>query len=247
MTLLALASCGKGGAPSKPPSVGAEVTPLEQRINQLEARVTAVERQAPHWSGTEQTVVRGGSAPNSNVVPSFNPTNGGKSGLTQTAAHSPAGAGGSLPPSGATAFEIVTNPELKGRFGRIVVGFPPGTKDLLAQTEVFKPGDANRIRSGYGNFEAEFIPGTYDLNVSGHRFAGVVVERGSDTRVKVGVLRLITSSANTNFEVFEVGGKNRLQGVYGQKEIGLPIGTYEVEVNGQREKVKIESDRITEY
>ncbi len=143
---------------------------------------------------------------------------------------------------------IVANPELKGRLGRIVVAYPANAdfKSAGPRTDIHKAGDAKRLRTDYGNFAVEMTPGTYDLNISGQAVAGVVVEPRSDTVVKVGVLRL-NGTGNTRFDLFPGGGKKALQTLYGQSAVGLPPGTYEVEVNGQRELVTIGAGRITEY
>ena len=143
---------------------------------------------------------------------------------------------------------IVANPELKGRLGRIVVAYPAGAafKSSGPRTDIFRAGDAKSLRTDYGNLAVEMTPGTYELTIGGQKIPGVVVEPRSDTLVKVGVLQL-NASGNTRFDLFPGGGKTALQTLYGQSAIGLPPGTYEVQVNGQREVVTIRAGVITEY
>jgi uncharacterized coiled-coil protein SlyX len=151
-------------------------------------------------------------------------------------------------PDGASggAFHVVPNAELKGRLGRIVVTFPAGTKASGARADIFKSGDAKAVRTEWGDFGIEMTPGTYDLNINGHLVPGVVVKTRSDTRVHVGVLRT-NASAQTRFDLFEPGAQNAFGTYWGQNDIGLPPGRYDIEVSGQRETVTIASGGITEY
>jgi hypothetical protein len=236
-----IGSGGRGSGSGTSGSGNADIAALTERLKQLEARVAALEQPSVATSGAAQST---GSRTASTTSQSSRRTQSIKSGSSVPAR--PTVAGASQSRGSVTAFDVVPNPELKGRLGRVVVEFPAGTKDLKARTEIFKAGDAKGVRTVYGNVEEEMTPGAYDLDIGGHKIAGIVVEPRSDTRVKVGVLRL-NAGGNTRFEIFDVGGKKGLQTHYGQNEAGLPAGTYEVEVNGQREKVTIQAGKITEY
>ncbi len=107
-------------------------------------------------------------------------------------------------------------------------------------------GDAKSLRTEYGNVAAEMTAGTYDITVGGAVVANVPIQSGHDTRVHVGVLRL-NATGNTNFEIYPPGGTKSLGTYYGQNDVGLPVGTFEVEVNGQRERVTIPSGGIAEF
>jgi hypothetical protein len=164
--------------------------------------------------------------------------------------HSPAPAAAPGPAvsrenTGDGRFEVVANAELKGRLGRLVVEFPTADK-LKAHVEAFKSGDAQSLRTEYGNVSAEMTAGAYDLEIGGAIVANVPVKSGHDTRVHVGVLRL-NATGNTHFEIYPPGGTNSLGTYYGQNDVGLPVGTFEVEVNGQRERVAIASGAIAEF
>lgn len=157
---------------------------------------------------------------------------------------------GSSPPPPATgrggAFDIVANAELKGRLGHIVIAFPDGAKIREARIDIFKSGDANRIRTDYGNATVELLPGTYDLVIDGRKITGIPVQSHHDTRLHVGVLRL-HGGKETRFDFFEPGGKERLHTYYGETDVGLPAGDVEIMINGQREKVTIENGVITDF
>lgn len=144
------------------------------------------------------------------------------------------------------AYDIVANPELKGRLGRIVLAFADDAKIGGTLTKFYRQSGAEVLRSDYGVVAAELAPATYDLEVCGKRISGIPVESGKDTRIRSGVLRLHGAN-NTLFGVFDAGAKDHFHTAYGNAEFGLPAGGYEVEVSGQREKVTIESGKITDY
>ena len=146
----------------------------------------------------------------------------------------------------AGAFDIVANAELKGRLGHIVIAFPDGAKIREARIDSFKSGDANRIRTDYGNTTIELLPGTYDLVIDGRKVTGIPVQSHHDTRLHVGVLRL-HGGKDTRFDFFEPGGQERLHTYYGETDVGLPAGDVEILINGQREKVTIEDGVIADF
>lgn len=147
-----------------------------------------------------------------------------------------------------SAYEIVANPELKGRLGRIVLTFADTGESLQStRTAIYQPGKDSAAKVSYGPVTAEVLPGEYDLEVSGRKLKGVPVEAGKDTRIPSGVLRL-HGADGTRFAIFEPGATDdSLYVDYGNGAKGLPAGEYEVEVNGVREKVLIEAGKVTEF
>lgn len=144
--------------------------------------------------------------------------------------------------------EVVANPAMKGRLGRIVLTFAETEGGLDAtRTVIYQAGTDKSVATDYGTVEAELLPGEYDLEVSGKKLAAVRVEPGKDTRVASGVLRLHGAS-NTRFVIYDVGGQDdSLYVGYGNSARGLPAGEYEVDVGGQREKVTIEPGKVTDF
>ncbi|MGH8018099.1 MAG: hypothetical protein ACREIA_07385 [Opitutaceae bacterium] len=155
---------------------------------------------------------------------------------------------GSSPRAGSARearFEIVANPELKGRLGRLVVEFPPADNPQ-ERTELFKAGESAGLRTEFGNVAIEVTPGLYDINITGALVTGVQIESKRDTRMHVGVLRL-NATGDTRFELFEAGGTRSLGTYFGQKDVGLPTGTYDVMVNGQRSPITVTRGTITDF
>lgn len=148
----------------------------------------------------------------------------------------------------AVEIEMVPNPAMKGRLGRIVLTFAEIEGGLDAtRTVIYQAGTEKSVATDYGVVEAEVLSGEYDLEVSGKKLAGVRVEPGKDSRIASGVLRL-HGSGNTRFVIYDVGGgEDHLYVGYGNSARGLPAGEYEVDVGGQREKVTIEPGKVTDF
>jgi hypothetical protein len=137
---------------------------------------------------------------------------------------------------------VVANAALR-RLGRVVVAYP---EEVSARIDVFPAGEEQPVASGYGDAAFDLFPGTYDVAISGKRVAGVTVQSGHDTQIKVGVLR-VTASDGTRIDLVEpINGKS-VAGGYGTGAYGLPIGEVGVQIAGQSETVVIEAGRVTEF
>jgi hypothetical protein len=192
-----------------PPSAG-----LEQRLAGLEQRIAALDKERSTSTKPASSERAEGAAPAAATPP----------------AADAASASVSRTDTGDGLFDVVPNAELKGRLGRLVVEFPEAN-DLKARTETFKAGGGDGLRTDYGDVAVEMTPGEYDVDIGGAIVAGVTIRSGHDTRVHAGVLRL-NATGNTRFELFAPGESKSLGTHYGQTDVGLPAGTFEVDVNG---------------
>lgn len=145
-----------------------------------------------------------------------------------------------------SAYEVVRNPEMAGRLGRIVIPFAGEGKLEGTRTAFFKPGSSDLVQAVYGRVALELPPGGYDLEICGRKMAGVPVESGKDTRLYSGVLRLHGSSS-TRFVIHTPGSDETVHVAYGNAELGLPAGEYEIEIGGQREPMTIEHGKVTDF
>ncbi len=136
----------------------------------------------------------------------------------------------------------VANAALKGRLGRVVVAFPDGAVPKNTRVDVLKDGKV--VQSGHGNKAWELLSGPYEVSISGKRVPNVTVKPGHDTTVKVGVLR-ISAAKETRVDVLD-GGKKLTEG-YGDQVIGLPLGSYDIQIAGQTERVTISEGRVTNF
>jgi hypothetical protein len=137
---------------------------------------------------------------------------------------------------------VVANAALKGRLGRVVVAFPDGAVPKNTRVDVLKDGKV--LQSGYGSQHWELLSGTYEVSISGKRVSNVTVKAGHDTTVKVGILR-VSAGKDTRVDVLD--GGNKLTGGYGSQVIGLPLGSYDIQIAGQTERVTISEGTVTDF
>ena len=152
-------------------------------------------------------------------------------------------------PAAATAAgccEVTPNAAVGAGMGRIVVSYPGGDGAGSTRLDVFAAGDASKaLGSKYGEAGLELEPGSYDAAVGGRRVAGVGVQAGHDTRIRVGVLH-VHASDGTRIDLVDPANGEKIAGAYGEKQFGLPVGSVAVEVTGQQESALIEDGKVTE-
>ena len=137
---------------------------------------------------------------------------------------------------------ILQNPTLKGRLGRVVVAFPDGAVPKNTRVDMLKDGKV--VQGGFGNQSWELLPGVYEVSISSRRVGNLTVKAGHDTTVKVGVMR-ISAGKETRVDVLDAG--KTLTGGYGNQLIGLPLGSYDIQVAGQTEHVTISEGKVTDF
>ncbi len=214
-------------------AINAGLADIESKVADLDQRLSALEHAPANRAMIPERAAAGtGSA---------------------TTAHAPTGATPvntlgvrSTPPRESACCDMIPNPELKGRLGRVLVSFPAGTDKVEARIEIAKAGTTASVKTEYGGLISEMLPGTYDVTINGLKVAGVTVQSGVDTRVRAGVLQL-NATGETRFDIFAPGGKSTVSTAYGEKRLGFPAGNLDVEVSGQRESVSIEDGKVTEY
>jgi hypothetical protein len=145
--------------------------------------------------------------------------------------------------AGSPCCDIVPNPAMRGRLGRVVVAYP---EEVSARIDVYRTGETQSLAGGYGDAAFDLFPGTYDVTISGKRVAGVTVQSGHDTQIKVGVLR-VTASDSTRIDLVDRADDRALTGGFGTDAYGLPIGEVGVQIAGQTETVVIEAGQVTEF
>jgi len=154
---------------------------------------------------------------------------------------------------------VVANPAMRGRLGRVVVAYPIEVSD--ARIDVFRAGETRPIAGGYGDQAFDLLPGTYDVKISGKPVTGVTVQSGHDTQIKVGVLR-VSAAPDTRIDLVDAGpagpingvadsaepvGAAKLTGGYGDQLFGLPIGEVGVQIDGQTEPVMITEGQVVDF
>jgi hypothetical protein len=160
-------------------------------------------------------------------------------------AHCQRGAEAPAATAAADCCEVTPNAALAAGVGRVVVSYPEGGH--ATRLDLFAASDASTaIQSKYGDVALELPPGTYDATVGGRRVAGVEVQAGRDTRIRVGVLH-VHAGDGTRIDIFEPADGEKLADGYGEKQYGLAVGLVAVEIAGQRDTALIEDGKITEF
>ncbi len=151
-----------------------------------------------------------------------------------------------ISPAGPASYKVVAKSDMKGRMGRLVVGFPKDSK-VGTQVEVFADADLKqKAENAYGAKAFDLLPGKYWVSISG-QVIPLEVQSRSETVVATGALK-IELSGSTQVEVFaDKECKKKLANSYGSAEVGLPIGTYYVRISGKAEPIQIEEGKVTEF
>ena len=142
--------------------------------------------------------------------------------------------------------DVVVNTAMKGRLGRLLVEFPEGADASNTHIVVFKAGETNAIQDHWGTSTFELLPGTYAVSISDKRVEGVTVQPAHDTRVRVGMLR-ISAGKDTHVLLMDTDKKKTLVDFWGARTVGLPVGTFHVNIAGQLEAVTIHIGKITDF
>jgi hypothetical protein len=136
----------------------------------------------------------------------------------------------------------VPNPALAGRLGRLVVAFPTDAVPTGTKVAVLKEG--KEVQAAYGSHTWDLLPGTYDVSVGGKVVSNVSVQSRSDTNVRVGVLR-VSAGDQTRTDVVD-GGAVIASG-YGERLVGLPVGSYGLQISGATESFTIQDGQVTDF
>jgi hypothetical protein len=141
--------------------------------------------------------------------------------------------------------ENVVNAALRGRLGRVIVSFPAGTEASGTNIRLFRTGISEPVQTRYGSLAEEVLPGSYAVAITEQRVQGVAVQSGHDTRVRAGVLR-VQAGPSTQINLLNGSGQP-ITTWYGARDVGLPPGSFHVEVSGEVVPVTIQDGKITNF
>lgn len=140
-------------------------------------------------------------------------------------------------------WEIRQNSSNKNGIGKILVNVPKEVECIItisqAKTgkEVYYSGELTKQRI------FTLMPGLFDVKISGYMLKNVPVQKGMDTKVRVGILNV------ANQDIWTLYDENKSQQVYFSptaKKIGLPIGIYQIEINGKMWQIEIKEGEVRE-
>ena len=138
-------------------------------------------------------------------------------------------------------WEIKPNLAARGATGRLFINIP---KDAECVITISQPVSERQVVYSISDRSFSLVPGTYDVTVSGKKTKEVIVQKGMDTRIKGGALNVVATGTWTLYDE-----KKDRQVYYSNnpKKIGLPVGTYHLEINGTQQEIKIKDGEMVEF
>ena len=133
-------------------------------------------------------------------------------------------------------WEIKQNTSIKNATGRIFIKIP---KEVDCIISISQPATGKEVYySGALTNERSFslAAGTFDVKISGSSIKNVPVQKAMETRIKAGILNVVESGIWTLYD------EKKNKQIYFSptaKKIGLPIGIYQIEINGTIKKIII--------
>lgn len=126
--------------------------------------------------------------------------------------------------------------DLTGNFGRLNTSFP---QDVEWGIDVYAHPDRSAIANNKpekNKKNYQFAPGNYDFRLNNVWVKNVPIERGKETRLKTGVLHINTTA---EWNLIDVAGSDVITSGAGIKMLALPVGNYQVKLNGEVQNVSI--------
>lgn len=136
-------------------------------------------------------------------------------------------------------WEITENQQLR-QMGRIIINLSEG-----APVKIYRQGQKKAFGFVNNNEAFELFSGQYEVKIHQAVVSGVPVNRGKDTRIRTGTLRITVDA--TNWIIYDESKEIKVVFGYGSKEIGLPIGRYYIEMNDDYEMIEVRNNQITEF
>jgi hypothetical protein len=136
-------------------------------------------------------------------------------------------------------WEITVNQKL-GQIGRIIINLSEG-----APVEIYRQGQRKAFGFVNNNKAFELFSGQYDVKIHQAVVSSVLVERGMDTRIQTGTLRI--TADRISWMIYDESKETKVVFGYGSKEIGLPVGKYYIKMNDDYKMIEVEDNRVTEF
>lgn len=139
-------------------------------------------------------------------------------------------------------WEIIPNQSLKGSTGRLVAQLPAKASMIL---QIHKSGEPKHFDAWYDSKASNLLPAIYDIKVNNVWLQNVPIQKGKDTRLKLGVLEIpfdgnYSVKMDDGTEVIKVSGNEK-------RMLVLPEGKYKVVVASGEQQVKIKDGAVTTF
>lgn len=144
----------------------------------------------------------------------------------------------------ATEKWVISPSGTKGAAGIVSVNLPAGVEwHLDIKTSADKA--LGRWDDRWNNTKTiNLIPGEYNIFFTYIPLLGVPVQKGMNTRLKAGILNVVTTG---QWQIWNEE-KTKVHVVYYKpSKIALPIGRYNIQLNGQYQQIEIKEGEVTEF
>ncbi|HEV8082879.1 MAG TPA: hypothetical protein VGP55_06745 [Chitinophagaceae bacterium] len=128
--------------------------------------------------------------------------------------------------------------------GKIFIEIP---RDVECITSILQANSEKEVNySGALTNERNFPlpPGIFDVKLSGSIIKNVPLQKGMDTRIKAGILHVVFSGIWT---LYDEKKNKQIYFSVTAKKIGLPIGIYQLEINGTVKQIIIKDGETLEF
>ncbi len=136
---------------------------------------------------------------------------------------------------------ITQNLLAKGATGKLFLNLPKEAETVIT---ISQPVTERQVSYSLNDHAFSLVPGIYDVTLSGSKVKGVPIQKGMDTRIKAGVLNVVATGTWT---LFDEKKDRQIYYSISAKKIGLPIGTYQMEINGTMQLVVIKDGETVDF
>lgn len=136
---------------------------------------------------------------------------------------------------------VISNASIKGATGKISVTLP-GEADY--EILIYDPSDNKFLGSFKKGDEIILFPGIYKVKISNAEVNDVTVQQGMETRLKAGILSLVSPA---EFKLYDKTQRNFIGYYKSSEKIGLPVGTYQLSLNGRFRQIIIKDGETIEF
>jgi len=136
---------------------------------------------------------------------------------------------------------VINKVNAKGDNGKLFVTLPEDTKWDIT---IYIAGSDKVLSNTMLQQNFTLLPGNYDLEINHILIQGVPVEKGNDTRLKTGVLKI---SNLTSWTLYDEAKQKVLLNSTSAETRGLPIGKYKLTIKGQDQDIEIKDGKTVKY
>ncbi|HEY6062506.1 MAG TPA: hypothetical protein VIV35_02795, partial [Chitinophagaceae bacterium] len=136
---------------------------------------------------------------------------------------------------------VISNASIKGATGKISVTLP-GEADY--EILIYDPADNKFLGNFKKGDEIILFPGLYKVKISNAEINDVKVQQGMETRLKAGILSLVSPA---EFKLYDITQRNFIGYYKSPEKIGLPVGTYQLSLNGRFRQITIKDGETIEF